>query len=237
MPPNVGARRGDLQGTPRQQDVSFTPTSTSLWLPPEAPQFPGVGGGGGPPQECVCLCHQAHRAHGSSPRTPWPRGTLCQLSLLSWPSFSSDQSCFAPAVQERQRRRRFPASSVTRAGTDVAVARARRRRAGPPSARKGSLQPPLCSGRPSCRIPFFLLPFFRTPCQSSKPRLKVSLLAGCLLSPQARLIFPLDGLLQSCVHPLLRLFALHQNKSLLYLSLLLDSLLLENESFLPHPRR
>lgn len=110
MPPNVGARQGDLQGTPRQQDTSFPPTSTSLWLPPEAPQFPGVGGGGGPPQECVCLCHQAHRAHGSSPRTPWPQGTLCQLSLLSWPSFSSDQSCFAPAVQERQRRRRFPAS-------------------------------------------------------------------------------------------------------------------------------
>lgn len=133
--------------------------------------------------------------------------------------------------------RRFPASSVTRAGTDVAVARAKRRRTGPPSVRKGSLRPHLCSGCPCCRIPFFLLPFFKTPCQSSKPRLKVSLLAGCLLSPQARLIFPFDGLLQSCVHPLLLLFALHQNKSLLYLSCLLDSLLLENESFLPHPRR
>lgn len=96
------ARTEDLQGVPRQQDASFTSTSTRLWLPPEAPRFPAVGEGAGAPQECVCLCHQAHRAHGSSPGTPWPGGMLCQLCLLSWPSFSSDQSCFVPAVQKRQ---------------------------------------------------------------------------------------------------------------------------------------
>lgn len=129
-PPNMETRRGDPQGTPRRQDASFTPTSTRQWLPPEAPQFPGVGEGADLPKECVCLCHHAH---GSSPRTPWPQGTLCQLSLLSWASFSSAQSCFAPAVQDRQTPRPLPVSSVgTRAGTDLAVARATGRRAGPP---------------------------------------------------------------------------------------------------------
>lgn len=57
-----------LQGTFRQQETSDTPTGTRL-APPEGPQLPGVGGGAGAPQECACLCRQAHGAHGSSPGT------------------------------------------------------------------------------------------------------------------------------------------------------------------------
>lgn len=104
-------------------------SSRGSWLP-------GVGEGAGPPQECVCLCRQARRAHCSSLRTLWPQGDTepAVPAVLAFPH--ADQSGSAPSVQERHMPRLFLASSRSvKAGTDPAAERALGRdgrQAGPP---------------------------------------------------------------------------------------------------------
>lgn len=180
--------------------------------------------------------HKAVTSSRGSPgpwsgRKSWPRSGMCLPVSPSKPcprlfprdapapgnavpavpavlAFSSDRSCFAPAVQERRTPRPFLVSAVA---LELALTGMPR---GPgegglvlPAERKGSSLPHLCSGCSLLQGP--LLPTFllKTTFQSSKPRLNVSLLAGCLLSLQVRLIFPSDGLLWRYVYPLL-LFSL-----------------------------
>lgn len=145
IPPSTQARRGDRQGTSGHQDASVTPTSLRPWLPPEAPSSLEWE------KELASLrnvfaCRQAHRAHSSSPETPWPPGTRCQLCLLSWPSFRSDQSSLilgartgkCPGLSWPPRWALAPALTRGRGGGGLVLQ----------AERRGPSAPRLCSGGP-----------------------------------------------------------------------------------------
>lgn len=176
----AGQERGQSRNF-RASGCQRHPNRREAWLPPEVPSSlewekePAL-------LRNVFACRQAHRAHSSSPETPWPPGPRCQLCLLSWPSLRSHQSSLILGAKGKWPVLPLASLVGTNAGPDVGK---RGRRAGPPGREKGA---------PTCRSAFLPLSYFKV-LSVLKAQNKCLPPAGCLLPLQARFIFPSDGLL------------------------------------------
>lgn len=151
-------------------------------------RLPGVGGGAGLPQECVCL----------SPGTPcphlFPKDTLAPRDTVpAVPAVLAFLHIRPELFDFRGQDRQMP--WPPRWALALALTREEGKEAGPPGTEKRPLtSTPLLRRSPPAGLPSSRSPILKLA-QSLKRRVSVSLLAECPLSPQARLIFPSEGLL------------------------------------------